>query len=789
MLRRALPLLALALTACQTGDRLWRITPFESGAEKERVNLWPLAYHSGDETSVLWPLFDVDRQGFALRPLIAKDGSAWSVLFPLASFDSDSGEGWFVPYYHFGNNQGVFPLANFGRLSYVGPVWWTPESRGLFPLAGLGEFSYVGPVWWSGDDDATFASGLFPLLWLGNTNVVGPVWWNAGASGHGVFPLYGRDFLGTNVTHVGPLWWGADEAGATRAGLFPLAWYQDEGRSLGLLPFYWHDQAGESRSRHALLGLGRWQSDAAGHQRWILPLWFDQQRDEARDTVLVPFYWKRVRGDSADVFTLLGNRSVDPDSDTLNVYPLWWSNESAESSWRLLFPFFWYGRSADERTLITPLGGRGWSTSGETAFTNVLGPLYHRSQSTRRDEERTAFLWPLYERHREGEETRTSFAGLYTRTRAPEESETSWLFGLGHAQRTPEGSGHRFWPLYSTSEGLEHPGLFYDFTLVNHEEVGQARETSVFPLYASHSSPSSRGWNALLFLAGHEQEGEEESTWVWPLYGRSRGVFPGLFESFSLWGTSARESVRTAQVGFSLLWSSTRSEEPDRRARHDRALLLFTHEEEEFLTPRVPAPDPDARANRIEGTSTGFLFELFVNARGTQRVWKEGVLDDDEARTLRAYDTAAAREGVPDGAAVRSVLAAHAALPAGESDAELRAALTRFAAENTRTYTTRKLRVPLLFGYEREDDALDWYGPLGSLRYVRDGDEERFSVLWYAYRSERRGARTSRDLFPFLTWDSGPDELDVSFLWRLFHYEREGGRRGGHVLFIPWGDA
>ena len=788
MLGRALPLLALALAACQTGDRLWRITPFEGGAEKERVNLWPLAYHSGDETSVLWPLFDVDRQGFALRPLIAKDGSAWSVLFPLASFDSDSGEGWFVPYYHFGENQGVFPLVNFGRTSWVGPVWWTEQSRGLFPLAGLGEFNYVGPVWW-GSGDATFHGGLFPLLWFGRTNIVGPVWWNGGEPGHGVFPLYGQNLLGSGVAHVGPVWWGEDEAGATRAGLFPLGWYQDEGRSLGLLPFYWHDQAGESRSRHALLGLGRWQSDEAGHQRWILPLWFDQERDDARDTVLVPFYWKRVRGDAADVFTLLGNRSVDPDSDTLNVYPLWWSNEGAESSWKLLFPLFWYQRAEDERTLITPLGGRGWSTSGDSAFVNVLGPLYHHSQSTRRDEERTAFLWPLYERHREGAETRTSFAGLYTRTSAPEASETSWLFGLGHAQRTAEGSGHRFWPFYSTSEGLERPGLFYDFTLVGHEEAGEVRTTRVFPFYSSHTSPSRTRWDALLGLAGHEREGDQESTWFWPLYGSSRGDFPGLVEHFSLWGTSARDGERTAQAGFSLLWSSARTEESNRRARHDRALLLFTHEEEEFLVPPIPAPEPGARANRVASSSTGFLFDAFVSARATQRVWQEGVLEDDEARALRAYDSEAAREGVPDGAGVRAILAAHDAAPAGESDAELRAALARFAAEHTRTYTTRKVRLPLLFGYEREDEALDWYGPLGSVRYTRDDERERFSVLWYAYRSETRGARTTRDLFPFLTWDSGPDETDVSFLWRLFHYERDGARRGGHVLFIPWGDV
>ena len=87
-------LLTVASVACRTDQRLWRVSPFERAGSADRVNLWPLAYHNDDETSVLWPLFDVDDQGFALRPLIAKDGSGYSVLFPFASFDTNEGEGW-----------------------------------------------------------------------------------------------------------------------------------------------------------------------------------------------------------------------------------------------------------------------------------------------------------------------------------------------------------------------------------------------------------------------------------------------------------------------------------------------------------------------------------------------------------------------------------------------------------------------------------------------------------------------------------------------------------------------
>jgi hypothetical protein len=786
--RHAWLLAPVVLASCQTADRLWRISPLEGGASSERVNLWPLAYRSGDELSVLWPLFDIDSRGFALRPIVAKDESSWSVLFPLASFDTDAGEGWVGPFYSLWDNTGLFPLANFGRFNWVGPAWWSPESRGLFPLAYLGRFNYVGPVWWNRGENSTSASGLFPLVWLGSTNVIGPVWWDGDDEGHGVFPLYGIDFLGRGITHVGPFWWGSGEESA-RFGLAPLVSYADEGAHFAFHPFYSHTLTDERRSRNVLLGLGHWSRDGEERESWFVPLWYQREREDARDTVLVPFFWKRERGDTAEVWTLLGNRSVDADSRAFNLYPLWWSNEGEESAWRMLFPFFWYGREGDERTLVTPLGGRGWSTSGERAFVNVLGPLWHHSESTRRDEERTAFLWPLFERHREGAETTTRMAGVYQRTDSPESAESSWLFGLGHAERRAEGSAHRLWPFYSWSDGLEGPGPVYGLTLFGRERVGESTSTRFFPLYSGTSSPGETRWDALLGLAHHDRAGAESSTRVWPFYARSQGRHPGVAEYFSLYGASERDERSEWQLGFSLLWSSESVAESERRARHQRALLLFTHHEEEFLTPRAPAADAASRANRERSESRGFLFDTFVSESSTWRVWKEGVLEREEVRALRAFEAEAAREGVPDAQAVRAILAVRGRAPTDGSDAALRAAVTDFTVEHTRTFEQRKWRLPLVFGYERHDEELDWYGPLGAVRYRRDAEGSGFHFLWYIYRSETRGERTQRDFFPFVTWDSAQGETDFSFLWRLFHYERKGERRGGHVLFFPWGDA
>ncbi len=94
---------------------------------------------------------------------------------------------------------------------------------------------------------------------------------------------------------------------------------------------------------------------------------------------------------------------------------------------------------------------------------------------------------------------------------------------------------------------------------------------------------------------------------------------------------------------------------------------------------------------------------------------------------------------------------------------------------------------PLATGYDTPESAKvsTLFGLFST--YKREGDRSRFSFLKYAYRRERDGDKINRDIFPFIQWDSGPDEKKVSFLWRLFNYQRKGAMRGGHVLFIPWG--
>jgi hypothetical protein len=789
-------LLGILVGSCSS-DRMWRISPLDGDASRDRVNLWPLAYHDDGATSVLWPLFDVDEKGFALRPLVARDGTRWSVLWPWASWDTATDTGWAFPYYDAGANAGLFPLANFGELSWVAPFWWWKgaggevESGGLFPIVRFGATGWVGPVWWTRDCEGV-DGGLFPIATLGRFSYVGPFWWGEDFESHGLFPLYGSGAGETGLSHVGPFWWKGHTDGGFDAGLFPLVWFDDEGSEVAVLPFYCHDLGPDSRTRNYLLGLGHTHESEDRAEDWLLPLYWHRETPEKEDTLLLPFFWKSRRGDAARVHTLLGSRSVDPESESLNVYPLWWSNETEASSWRMLLPLFYYGSEGDDRTLLTPLGGRGWTASGETRYVNFLGPLYHHSESTDGREERTAFLWPLFERHRDGDERTTRALPFLSRKTTPERSDTWYAAGLGHVGSDRTSSSSRLWPLYAESDAEDEPDVLYDLTLYGSRSRGGTTRRHLFPVFCSETSEDSNDVCALAGLA-HWASAPGERAWrMWPFVSSSEGRdLPDPLYAMTLVGRSRTDAGESLHVGTPLVYHSSTRRTEHSRSTDRRFLVFFTRSTESRSGLHLPRDTRLGPANLVRRSSCGFLFDAFVARDETYRFWREGLLTDDEQAVLAPFsDRYADVKWVErDPEAAREVLAAHGVETAPDDPGSLRAGLERFAEASTVTVQHEKHRVPLLYGYERTGEKTEWSGPLWLVHSKSEPGHEKHSVLWYAWRSETKGETTTRDIFPFITWDSGSEETEVSFLWRLFHYRREGDERGGHVLFIPWGDV
>lgn len=756
--------LATLASSCVSARRLWRLSPMGGASSSERVSLWPLVHKDGDGLAVAWPLFDVDTRGFALRPLVATDGSDWEVLYPWAAHDGESGVGWALPAY------------------------WSKHVVGLFPLFHLGQFSFVGPVYWRRDAGRTRWGGVFPLALLGDFNHVGPAWWERDGASWGLFPLFG---VGA-TRHVGPIWWRDGAASGGGWGVFPLMWKSADASRFAVLPFYAHVLEPQRRTRVLLAGLVGADQRAERRLRWAAPLYYDDERTDGEDEVLLPFYYERKRGADTQVFTLLGNRSVRDDGGSLNLYPLWWSSRSGDAATKLLLPLFYYERDGDERALLTPLGGRGWSESGATRYLNVLGPLYHHSASADGRRERTALLWPLFEHVRDGAERTTRSVPFFSSSSDGDRREGWYAFGLGHFRSRANESSHRFWPLYSTSDERSSPGWFYATTLFGQRAKGELRERWLFPLFSSEKTPGGSE-SQLLLGAGAYATKEGEVSWrAWPLASSSRfEVERDWLHWATLFGHRRRSESEQRHLFTPLVYSNSVSRSPQRteRTTHVLTAARWTSERTHGLV--MPDASESSAGSRTERTEISLGFGLFTNELERFVAWREGAVTSEEALVLQRFDSRfdALAGFERDEPAARAILERHGEAPLDESPQALRSALARFVDRAGEHVSRRSLNVPFVFDYERGPDSLEWSGPLWLIHSRRAAEGSRFSFLYYGYRSVTKGDTTRRDIFPFITWDSSPHSSEVSFLWRLFRYRREGARSGGHVLFVPWGDS
>ena len=776
-----LPPLALLAAGCATDSRLWRISPFSSSGSGsgDRLNVFPLAYSDGDATSILWPLIDVDDDGFAVRPLVSKDDGELDILFPLSHFDLDQGEGWALTGYSNNDNVGLFPLCNFGpHFNYATLAWWWKEGGdvanwGFFPLAWIDAEEEQGLVL----NGYSFGGnkGLFPLFNVGpGFNYVGPAWWHAGLGAEddasfGLFPLFSAGAFRS----VGPVWWtgGSDDDGESDWGCFPLLWASEEANrsSLALLPLWYQSLAPRQEFRAALVPPTWWVTSGETEQHVVFPFYARFADAESAWTIVPPLFASReARGDGSEGaaadsqwFTLLANGWSGAESSGLNVYPLYWSSQSPHDSSTMLLPFFLSQRHGDERLLLTPLGGRGWDASGATTFTNVLGPLWHHSIGP--DRETTAFLWPLFQHDERFETTQTRAFPLFDVTLEPNGHDAWFLAGLGRHVSEGDEDSLRLWPLFSDSEAAATPDLLFDLSLAARHRHGDDWSNHLFPLWHASGDASGGETSALLGL-GRVATTEAGHAWrLLPLASASNDpAAEGWLDELTLYRHESRgETTR------------------------DRLFPLFSRES-----------GPDGSAWRVwplvsaaSGDAGGGFFDLctlvgFGSDEDSSRCFVGTPLLFDYGHEVTPVDPGSS--SLVDGEAVSSrvVERTHAGLLWDWFLAEQRVV----ESDDGRRREESHYRVPLLHEYETSGDKTEWDALLYAVHSIETPDEERFSVLGYGYRSVRTGATTQRDIFPFITCDDGPDTRRFSFLWRLFDYQREGDKVGGHLLFIPWGD-
>lgn len=433
-------LLLLPLVGCHSIIRLFRNSPLTGvEADPQRVNLWPLFYASGGSLAVLWPVFDDDEDGFALRPLITRDGTNWELLPPLCWWNTATGNWVFLPAYSIDEQFGLFPLFGSGSLNHVGPVWWGEDAAGkldgggLFPVVKLGDgLNYVGPAWWqttaggSGEADQT-SFGLFPLFDFGDGfRNIGPVVWGYRPDGDMqfmvAFPLFGvgtdEDGSGMILSALGGRGW--DENGDTSFVnvLGPVFHYDrlKDGYSLGVLwPLFFKSEAPHYAGWQLwpFVGSGTYL-DSAGAVRLI------------ETTALAGLFRigsTETSTHSVRLLPLFGYRSKDGGSEDLLDYLSLYGHkeyESGEVGIHVGTPLlFNYRGGKDGYRWNSLLGMIQYESAGEDSEFRLLYYLYRqktRGTETQRDffpfiswdsgEKRSSFsfLWRLFHWERNGDE-------------------------------------------------------------------------------------------------------------------------------------------------------------------------------------------------------------------------------------------------------------------------------------------------------------------------------------------------------------------------------------------------
>ena len=240
--------------------------------DEQRVNVWPLFYKSQDATSLLWPIVDWDKEGFAVRPVINKEKDDWSILFPASSWNTERDEGWFLTAYRAYDSTGLFPVLHIeddsDDVRYIFPVWWNDSGKqhGILPLYGMGDdFTHVGPIWWTEKN----AMGVFPIYGqkvaadYSRRNVL----FGMAAS----FRTYGN---GNRTQWVAPLYYAQQQGEKRTRFLLPLYWSQsNKNESMFITPLGGRGQSKDGNTEMRNIGGPLYHYHRTGDHSYHAFLW------------------------------------------------------------------------------------------------------------------------------------------------------------------------------------------------------------------------------------------------------------------------------------------------------------------------------------------------------------------------------------------------------------------------------------------------------------------------------------------------------------------------------------
>lgn len=605
-----------------------------------------------------------------------------------------------------------------------------------------------------------------------------PFYFNAGGSGAILWPLADFDAQGFAVR---PFY---VQDGRERSVLFPLsAWNDRSGwalngywteRNFGMWPLFHHGPGGG----YCLLG---WRSPESwgvfplarfgARGGYAGPVWWKSGENGARaygvfpvwchtpDFRLAGLFYRNLNGGNTEswgVFPLLHSSE-----EWNHIGPAWWERDGGKLDKWGVFPLLWV---KPELSLAGPVW---WSS--KTGSWGVF-PL--------------AWLTSDF-----------SLAGLVYWSRENGETVSGGLFPLAYLSKEWNYAGPVVWrygagcrfgafgvlPLYWQQENFRLAGPVWwekdDWGILPlFWKTGD--ENMLFPFYYYRHNGENFKFNLLGPVGGGKRRGGSRPGWdwhfLWPLLekdGDSFGVWP-LFSDNRRFGGGVLPSP------------------------------LFSRREERRSGNGYTLPEKVYRyggGSEAELDSVKYTVGMLLGSRSTTRVqvWK----DEADRETLEKLPVLLREQ--PDGkkdagayetwkrevAALLEKLRLEGPVP---EDWKAQKALfqemaRRFCTE--REKVEAKALLGLFWDYSRQDGEFESRWLLGLIARDRGDENIRdLNVLGGLYRERSRDGLTEYSIFPFISRLEGPGRSRWSFCAGMFRHETDGGRSGGAVFFIPYGD-
>ena len=341
-----------------------------------------------------------------------------------------------------------------------------------------------------------------------------------------------------------------------------------------------------------------------------------------------------------------------------------------------------------------------------------------------------------------------------------------------------------------------YPDNFRHIGPVWWQSVGGGRSHGFFPLYGWTRYPNGFKLNLGYFLFQLRQASDwNRGHFLWPVVGWQKDLRSGRLD-WRVWPLVNYNSSDWFSPILQITSSDSSASEyglPDRSGPFG-----------DFLGDGTGTP-----CRVLEDTEICFGSYLGYSLSGTARVWKDDAKMNLQGRLgscLEQLDwlfhvwkntrkESARREMETEIAGEKERLAVLLAelepsLSVPDNPEELetlrREIVKRFCREVD--FSGHRTLFGLASWYERFGEAYWGQFGFGAVYMRKYRDKSDFRILGYLYRARHDGAASEYLYPPFINVKEEPGRYRWSFLYRVFSYENDDGRKSGHIFFIPWGD-